>query len=510
MRLSPSRWIAAGALALTTACAIGETTPPTVVEPAEGALVDRPLVRVRMSPPGRFDLGDEDSSGTRMGAHAAWRVNDGEKHDIAIGTVGHFDDAGTYLFAATLEPGDNELELGRCDAIDVCGWTPVAIRYEPRAGSPSVLALAPETPTEVWPDGEGRAVMLTPGAPATLTMLGPDGRPVRSFGDRGVLALPSHAVGGRAVYDASGASFVLLTSTPGQASIVRVTSEGAVDESWGTGGALAVGVTAEGSAAMHDVALASDGGLVVGGVLEDGRAIIQRLDAAGNERGLVVAPAVDGGRTRMARIDGDGRLVVATETALYRVDADGALDASFGDGGVVEIPASSFSRAIALSGDTVWLADHVRGDGASGTRLLEVAPDATRESLQPIVGLDVVPPVVAVDPSGAVLIAGRRATDETAEWPVRSDFVQTGTEIVIARVRGHELDATFGDAGIGHASLRLAHAPIPRDATSDDPLAMAVSADGAAYVVARSIAVVGGTITEPRYETAHGLARFVP
>lgn len=152
----------------------------------------------------------------------------------------------------------------------------------------------------------------------------------------------------------------------------------------------------------------------------------------------------------------------------------------------------------------------MRGDPERGTRLLEIAPSGTRSSMHDLAGLDIEAPAIAVDPSGRVLLAGTRETDESAEWPVHSDLPQRGTEIVVARLVDHALDPSFGEGGVGHASFRLAHTPVPRDATFDEALGIAAGPDGSPWVIGRSIVWVGGTITVPRYEAHTGLARLVP
>lgn len=236
------------------------------------------------------------------------------------------------------------------------------------------------------PNVEGRAVLVQPdgrivavgtgGTPydTTFIRLMPDGTLDGSFGGTGIVTVPFGRSGskGRAAVLQPDGRIVAAGLGPGVLqqgfAVARVLPDGTPDDSFdGDGRAEAsFGLrTAIGSA----VALQPDGKIVVAGQLDDEApqfsydfALVRftadgALDSTFGDGGLVTTDLAGGGDGIEAMgLDGSGRIVVAGRMspagsqgrfALARYLPDGTLDASFGEGGIV-LPVTGASSATAL------------------------------------------------------------------------------------------------------------------------------------------------------------------
>ena len=130
---------------------------------------------------------------------------------------------------------------------------------------------------------------------------------------------------------------------------------GQLDASFGSGGKVRTDLGGEDYA--DAVAVARGGAIVVGGA-SDGDVAVLRYDTAGRlDRSFGSSGKVltdlggDDGATAVL-LQADGKIVVAgkrsSDLALVRYRADGALDASFGDGGRVVADLGGEERAVAL------------------------------------------------------------------------------------------------------------------------------------------------------------------
>ncbi|MEZ4312967.1 MAG: hypothetical protein R3F14_33515 [Polyangiaceae bacterium] len=150
--------------------------------------------------------------------------------------------------------------------------------------------------------------------------------------------------------------------------VVRLSCDGVLDPSFGTGGVVIAGAPDVDERAV-DVAVASDGAIVVAGdsggetrdfqvrrFLEDGSP-----DLSFAQSGVVTSSIAGGARPERMALLADGQIVVAGNTpaggasgpVVVRYTASGALDASFGAGGVVHVNLGDYGvlHAVAIDRD---------------------------------------------------------------------------------------------------------------------------------------------------------------
>ncbi|HEX8086062.1 MAG TPA: hypothetical protein VF529_17345 [Solirubrobacteraceae bacterium] len=191
------------------------------------------------------------------------------------------------------------------------------------------------------------------------------GAPDPSFGGDGSVSYPS-ASGGRpsdnvsaAIADGAGGAVAAGSSTGAgedqerAATIGRIRDDGSLDPGFGDGGRARLSFADENSWAL-DVAGASDGGfLMAGGVWPrtsdgtiDPTSLLLKVDGSGAlDATFGAGGRVDGlpGFATAVAVDEADRIVVAGSTGtdwyVARYLVNGAADASFGDGGVVRLPA---------------------------------------------------------------------------------------------------------------------------------------------------------------------------
>jgi uncharacterized delta-60 repeat protein len=118
---------------------------------------------------------------------------------------------------------------------------------------------------------------------------------------------------------------------------------GSLDLTFGNGGI----VTTPGTSDPRGMAIQSDGKIVVAGAATAPEFVLARyntdstLDAAFGNGGIVAVPTNNGGPAFAVAIQNDGKIVTAAPTDLdvfvFRFNADGALDQSFGSGGKVQL-----------------------------------------------------------------------------------------------------------------------------------------------------------------------------
>lgn len=148
--------------------------------------------------------------------------------------------------------------------------------------------------------------------------------------------------------------------------LIRYTSTGALDMSFGSGGKVTTSIA--GVDGGNSVVLQSDGRIVVAGsagTINNGDFAVVRytntgeLDPSFGSGGKVTTP-ISGSNDfgNSAALQGDGKIVVAGSAdgdfAVVRYTDTGALDTSFGDGGKVITPigsGSAFGRSMALQSD---------------------------------------------------------------------------------------------------------------------------------------------------------------
>lgn len=178
----------------------------------------------------------------------------------------------------------------------------------------------------------------------------PAGSPDPSFGTAGrvVVTLPLYEVGVQsAALQADGKVIVAGwgANTPGQnvRVVARITAEGVVDTGFGAGG---VAIGGEGGYGGYSDVLVLPSGEILAAYGEDVHRVIDRFDVNGR---LTPGPQ-QWAPVRMA-LQADGRVVVigylGRGGVAWRLQSDGSLDASFGNGGFASL-ANGYPAEIAI------------------------------------------------------------------------------------------------------------------------------------------------------------------
>ncbi len=289
------------------------------------------------------------------------------------------------------------------------------------------------------------------------------------FGNGGVALTPTGgmlASPGNMVVEEDGKT-VVGGSFAGSLTLFRYRRDGALDPTFGTGGMASTPPLVSGGPTLDGIALQRDGSVVVVGTVGQGTGAHEvimlvrfrhdgQMDDAFGTNGVVMT---DLGPATIARaaavaVQGDGRIVVVGLTAtnpdeisnnlLVRYDRDGALDGTFGVGGVVISDfggaAGQILLAVAFANDgkiVVAGSSKQHTSGFTGS-LARFNHDGTLDSTFGSGGV-VIHPIAGLSPFGAVAVQhdGR--------------ILVAGNEIARFLVDG-ELDANFGVGGL---------APIP-------------------------------------------------
>lgn len=371
-------------------------------------------------------------------------------------------------------------------------------------------------PTQVvaQPDGKlllaGSRDRFTPSAPfdphalGLVVRLNPDGSADASFGsdpaDPGLVVLPDLVVGtALQVIEAMqvlGDGSILVAGTaqafgPLTGFVVKLAADGSVDRDFGDAGVIRLG-----GARFNALAVDSRGRIVVAGELAGAggisRAVVARYTAAGapdaafgDRDGQVLlgqdAPA-RAGFLRAVHVGADDGLLVAGSWAeedfasdaywIHRLDASGAPDPGFGDGGrrVFRLPDSSSTvNGIGYlveqpSGHIVFAGHHEGADGV-GLVVGRLHADGTTDvrfgdgTLPGYARIAIAPDAWNRYPSGLVRQSdGRLVLSASYATGGRSQF------IALRLTADGRLDPSFADGGI--ATFDLAAAGVFSDATA--------------------------------------------
>lgn len=252
--------------------------------------------------------------------------------------------------------------------------------------------------------GKGRIVIA---ARRNVARLRPDGRLDRGFGNRGIVTLPSEAAGrtryglgpsGLAI-GAKGGVFAVGRdcSAPRTCdfAVSRLTRAGRLKRSFGEGGTARIDFGANDSQALA-IAIARDGKLIVAGAncesVDHCHLALARLD----RNGVLDQSFGDGGRVADSlmctaggtfrdlhyaiALDSRGHIVVGGPcehdvVSLARYKADGQLDRSFGDGGLVSrhVRVAKHAQMRGVRALAIDSRDRIDIAGDSGTSLFATA-----------------------------------------------------------------------------------------------------------------------------------------
>jgi uncharacterized delta-60 repeat protein len=246
--------------------------------------------------------------------------------------------------------------------------------------------------------------------------------------------------------------------------IARFDPDGALDHSFGTDGAVVQPMP--GFSAAYSVAVAPDGGIVVGGsrYADDSfqmRWALARFDAGGSldpsfgVGGVAVLPYADYFGVRDLALLVDGRIVATgfdgpdqdSHGLVARFLADGSIDQTFGDLGATVLSGIGPGSLVVDPQGRIVMAGFVEG-AATGFGIARLLPNGT-----PDVGFGtdgVSPPVdpgswgrasaVAIQTDGRIVAAG--TIDDNLE-----------PSYAVARFTGNgQIDATFGSGGRAHVT----------------------------------------------------------
>jgi len=469
----------------------GPTTAPTVAEPISGQVFDRCQVRVRMTEPGA--------------GHGSWRINGAGGDEVRVDARESNNDP-DFLFAVTLVPGANHLEVGRCDNFDFCGWTAVDVQVDLRAGSPDpsfagagqILFDHTDITTgfTILDDGRPLYASWAKPVPGADPLRGAvyarklDGKVDTTFGEAGVAFPPrSGLVKPIAI---TGGGFLMFHIGGGGADISYVSRHdraGAIDSTFGVAGIvdLPLGVA--------DVVPGLAGTVMIGGV--DFVAEIAANGTIGPVTRFAPGPL---GTYVAYDLDPSGTVAILFTDRVVLANLAGGLVTTFGVGGTAPLSMTNVSTfpspigSITVHAGGVAVAQAVTDGVTSQVRVTLLSATGAATTLE--VPFKSSPSTTAQQksraasiiaaPDGALYVA---STIGHPAIPAHSwnQVPEDGSDLAIARIRSGAIDPTFGTAGIAYASLMLAWKTVAVENQYDIPVAMAIGPSGAPWLLATSV-----------------------
>jgi len=265
------------------------------------------------------------------------------------------------------------------------------------------------------------------------------------------------------------------SGSSGDLGVARYDADGALDGSFGVGGIARAGFIGPAAGVARDVmAVQADGKvIVVGNRVGDGGedfAVARyqadgTLDSTFGQGGIVTIDLTELDRARAVAVQGDGKIVVAGSVGnrvsrfsineflgVARLDADGSLDPTFGTGGIFTLDLGVRDvfggMALQLDGRVILAtATLAPSSGFNNITLVRLDPTGALDSSFGIGGLAVadfgtsnVPVDIALQVDGRIVVA---ATREAFQFPRPPD------SFAVARFHGDgSPDMTFGTNGI--------------------------------------------------------------
>ena len=366
------------------------------------------------------------------------------------------------------------------------------------------------TARSFWQDHPAAALGRGPDSTLRLNV---DGTPDTTFGQGGKATFPIAQGGGAAADDATGVAIEATgkivvvgtspTSTGTAMTVLQLTSTGALDPSFGSAGVKTISFSGESSAG--GVALQSDGEILVSGFVEVSVGTSQTqlefgvarlaangaLDTSFGDGGLqTISSFAAAGAEPALALQPDGKIILAgneaglpTSIAAVRLNANGTLDSTFGTGGVQILSKTATFAIFVVS---------AVGLQPDGRIVIVGGPDDTGGPD----GFD----VIRLNASGG-LDTSFNQTGELSVTTTNSFFgfkpqgatavdVQPDGQIVVAGSLGDPsidfelaridsngtLDQTFGNAGLQMVAFNQHPGQLP--AGSGDANALALTTDG--------------------------------
>ena len=199
------------------------------------------------------------------------------------------------------------------------------------------------TSSAVQPDGKV-VVVAEAGGDVALVRYNPDGTRDPAFGVAGVVVSDRASYPAGVVVQPSGRIVVAGTSDGTGLAIVGFRPDGSLDTAFGTDGRRVADITGETQLASS-LAMLPDGRLLAGGASDAGSSFARYtegglLDPSFGQGGVVIGafPGYPSARPRRTQLQGDGRILALglDDRRLYRLNADGTADRSFGVDGRVQ------------------------------------------------------------------------------------------------------------------------------------------------------------------------------
>ena len=313
---------------------------------------------------------------------------------------------------------------------------------------------------ESWVDDVGRAVAVQEDGKIIILAESngllvfrylPDGTLDPTFGVNGEFRYMDSSAQGNAVALQPDGKIIIVGNLNSHVMVLRCNADGTLDNTFGTNGLVTCinGSSDEGNA----VAIQPDGKIVIAGgtQLTPVHALVLRLNSDGTfddgfgNGGMVIGTWGSNG-TGLA-VQPDGKVVIAGGRDLQRFLEDGTPDPDFGQGGVVAFelsPISSHALALQKDGKIVVLAEfHVMDPRHVLLRFKQDGtPDRTFGSEGHSLYWKVMASSLAIQPDGKILVLGAIGKDMLFH-------------MLVLRFRPDgELDATFGDQGVGLYNAR--------------------------------------------------------
>ncbi|HEX2871444.1 MAG TPA: hypothetical protein VHP33_09315 [Polyangiaceae bacterium] len=233
--------------------------------------------------------------------------------------------------------------------------------------SDTAYALALQSDGKIVVGGDSNRGSAQSGLDFALLRLTQDGQPDDSFGEAGLTTLSVAQFGGRdsiyalALQEISGEERIVAAGGEGDFTLARFRADGRVDTTFGEQGKLS-GVFGSTIGAARALTLTSDNELVAAGHAQHDFALVKLSTegtlVSGFGKGGKLTTAVSADNWDEAQgvgVQADGKLLVAGwtyegnsssgNTALLRYAADGTLDESFGDAGIVVTQVAAPTKA---------------------------------------------------------------------------------------------------------------------------------------------------------------------
>ena len=291
-----------------------------------------------------------------------------------------------------------------------------------------------------------------------------DGSPDPAFGNGGTVttAFTGSSAAGSAITIQSDGKIIVAGNSSGFA-LARYNPDGSLDTGFGSSGTVTITLGSGSFSGAYDMALQSDGKIVVAGTHSLNFALARfnrdgSLDRTFGRDGTLITDFGGNDWCTGLAIQADGKLVAAGDTengwdfALARYDPDGSLDPAFGMGGMVTTDLGSPVRGgdVAIQpGGKILIAGFVwppLGEGGGDFALVRYQPDGAPDETfgsGGIVATDFaggqdVGRAIALQPIGKIVVAGTTADTfalaRYAGWEVFPTYLP-----VIAQATGQHL-----------------------------------------------------------------------